>query len=65
MAQRWAHALPPGTAAWVWASLGKQSAQKLAPEASEYFQKAELRGKGAAELALPDDTLAWKARAFQ
>ena len=63
MEQRWAHALPPAAAAWVWASLGRQSAQKLAPEASEYFQKAELRGKGAAELALPDDTLAWKARA--
>ena len=63
MKSRWSAALPPSTAAWVWASLGKQSAQKLGDPASEYCQQAELRGRGAADLALPEDTLAWKARA--
>lgn len=63
MKARWSAALPPSTAAWVWASLGKQSAQKLGAPASDYFQQAELRGRGAADLALPEDTLAWKARA--
>jgi len=62
--ERWDKALPADLAAWAWASLAKQSALKLQPEAAEHFQRAELRArKTGVEAEWPDDTLAWKARA--
>ena len=62
--ERWNQRLPADLGAWAWASVAKQSAMKLQPEASDYFQRAARR---AAKLDHPidwsDDTLAWQARA--
>ena len=64
LTERWDKALPAELAAWAWASVAKQSALKLQPDAADLFQRAALRaGKTGPELELPDDTLAWKARA--
>jgi len=68
LTERWERALPPDLAAWAWGAVAKQSALKLAPEATEQYQRAERAlsrnsGKEAAETDWPDDTLAWKARA--
>jgi soluble lytic murein transglycosylase len=60
--ERWAKALPPDLVTWLWASIGKEAAQKLLPEASDHFQRASLP-RGGAQVELPDDTLAWKLRA--
>ncbi|HWH84015.1 MAG TPA: transglycosylase SLT domain-containing protein, partial [Burkholderiaceae bacterium] len=61
---RWDRALPADLAAWAWASVGKQAAIKLQPEAADHFQRAAQRSaKAGRELDWPDDTLAWKARA--
>jgi soluble lytic murein transglycosylase len=62
-------------AAWAWAQLGRVSAQRLSPDAPQYFERAladrvvaagtgELRGNGAQLAAIwSTDTLAWMARA--
>lgn len=65
MDKRWDSQLPPATAVWVWASIGKQAALKLSHDASDYFQRAAMprRHAGPVEVDLPDDTLAWKLRA--
>jgi len=61
---RWDRALPPDLAAWAWASIGKQAAMKLQPEAADYFQRAAQRSaKSGRNIDWPDDTLAWKVRA--
>ena len=62
--ERWDRALPADLAAWAWASVAKQSAMKLQPEAADHFQRAALSSaKAGRELDWPDDTLAWKVRA--
>jgi soluble lytic murein transglycosylase len=61
---RWDRALPDDLAAWAWASVAKQSAIKLLPEASDHYQRAVVRAaKAKVEPGWPDDTLAWKVRA--
>jgi soluble lytic murein transglycosylase len=61
---RWSRQLPPDLAGWAWASIAKQSATKLQPEASDYFLRAdEYAVKSARDADWPDDTLAWKVRA--
>jgi len=61
---RWDHALPSDLAAWAWASVGKQAAMKLQPDAADHYLRATQRlAKTKADIDLPDDTLAWKARA--
>lgn len=61
---RWERALPADLAAWAWASVAKQSAMKLLPEAADQYQRAAgLYAKDKRELDWPDDTMAWKARA--
>ena len=61
---RWDRALPADLAAWAWASVAKQAAQKLQPEAADHYLRAAQRAtKVKGELDWPDDTLAWKARA--
>jgi soluble lytic murein transglycosylase len=65
---RWDRALPADLAAWAWTAVAKQAAQKLQPEASDQFLRAEQRaakvkGDAKAGLLWPGDTLAWKARA--
>jgi soluble lytic murein transglycosylase len=64
LADRWEKALPSELAAWAWASLARQTAQKLQPEAADQFMRAERANRrGSRELDLPDDLLAWKVRA--
>ncbi|MEO7152319.1 MAG: lytic transglycosylase domain-containing protein, partial [Burkholderiaceae bacterium] len=64
LVERWDRQLPDDLAAWAWASVAKQSAIKLAPDAADLYQRAALRaGKKGTELELPDDSLAWKVRA--
>jgi soluble lytic murein transglycosylase len=69
LSDRWDRALPADLAAWAWATLGKQAALRLLPDAPDHFQRAALRGardSAAANrvtLDLPDETLAWKVRA--
>ncbi len=61
---RWEALLPPELGAWAWASVARQAAVKLLPDASEHYQRAALlSGRAAVEIDWADDTLAWKARA--
>ena len=64
LTDRWDRRLPADLAARAWISVAKQSALKLQPDSSEYFQRATLiASKAGRELEWPDDTLAWKVRA--
>jgi soluble lytic murein transglycosylase len=63
MVDRWEKALPSDLAAWTWASIARQSAIKLQPEAADQFLRAERISRKPKELELPDDLLAWKVRA--
>jgi len=61
---RWERALPPDLASYAWASIARQTAIRLQPEASDQFLRASrVLGKTGREIELSDDTLAWKARA--
>ena len=61
---RWERALPADLAAWAWATVGKQAAIKLQPEAADYFQRADQRlTQTPVEIDWTDDALAWKVRA--
>jgi soluble lytic murein transglycosylase len=63
LTERWEKALPPDLASWTWASLARQTAIKLQPEAADRFLRAgRVLGKNGREIELPDDTLAWKVR---
>ncbi len=65
LTNRWERNLPPDLASWAWASVAKQAAMKLLPDASDQYQHAALvfaRDKNRA-IDWPDDTMAWKARA--
>jgi len=65
LANRWERNLPPDLASWAWASVAKQAAMKLLPDASDHYQHAALvfaRDKNR-EIDWPDETMAWKARA--
>ncbi len=62
--ERWERALPADLAAWAWANAGKQAAQKLLPEAADFYQRADLlAAKNNTASDWPDDTHAWKLRA--
>ena len=62
LVQRWEKALPSDLASWSWASVARQAAMKLQPEAADYFLRAgRVLGKSR-EIELPDETLAWKVR---
>jgi len=64
LAERWDRALPSDLAASAWASVGKQAAMKLQPEAADHFQRvAQRTPKAGRDIEWPDDTLAWKVRA--
>ncbi len=52
----WSVHLSPEQRSWAWAAIGKQAAQRLAPNASDYFAKAK-------DSDLGDDHLRWKVRA--
>ena len=61
--ERWEKTLPPDLAAWAWASVARQTALKLQPEAADQFSRAERANRKSREIELPDDLLAWKVRA--
>ncbi|HEX4233842.1 MAG TPA: lytic transglycosylase domain-containing protein, partial [Caldimonas sp.] len=64
LAGRWEKALPPDLAAYAWASVARQTAIKLQPEASDQFLRAtRLVARTHHEIPLSDEMLAWKARA--
>lgn len=64
LADRWERALPGDLASYAWASVARQSAIKLQPDASDQFLRAgRVLGKSGREIDLSDDTLAWKVRA--
>lgn len=54
---KWAVQLAPEERDWLWAVIGRQAAQRLAPEAHGYFSKV------AHDKHLNDDLLGWKVRA--
>ncbi|WP_280154080.1 lytic transglycosylase domain-containing protein [Piscinibacter sp. XHJ-5] len=62
--ERWERALPADLASWAWASVARQAAMKLLPDASDhYLRAARLAGRDGRGIDWPDDTMAWKARA--
>lgn len=54
---KWSVHLSPEELNWAWGVIGKQAAQRLSPYALDYFSKVST------DTDLPDDALAWKARA--
>ena len=61
--QTWQRRLPKDLAAWAWASTARESAQRLQPQAAEYYQRAwQLLPRADAAAAWTDETLAWAAR---
>jgi soluble lytic murein transglycosylase len=61
---RWERALPADLASYTWASVARQTAIKLQPGAADQFLRAgRVLGKSGKEIALSDETLAWKVRA--
>lgn len=54
---KWGGQLSPEERNWVWGVIGKQAAQKLSPDALDYFANVTRDGD------LNDDILGWKARA--
>ena len=62
--ERWDRALPADLAGWAWASVAKQAALKLQPDAADHYLRAAQRtAKSNREIDWPDETLAWKVRA--
>ncbi|NUZ06466.1 transglycosylase SLT domain-containing protein [Piscinibacter koreensis] len=60
----WDRELPNELAGYAWAAAAKQSAIALRPTAADLYQRAARARRGDdPELALPDETLAWKVRA--
>ncbi len=55
--KRWAIQLSPEERNWTWGVIGKQAAQKLQDNATNYFAKVQK------DSDLNDDLLAWKVRA--
>lgn len=53
---RWRTQLTAEERSWAWGAIGKRAAQRLMPEAGEWFARADPRHLG-------DDHLAWKVRA--
>jgi len=65
LTERWQQRLPRDLSAWVWAQAGRSAAQKLLPEATQYFRNAwdEAERAGPQPPVWSDDTLAWSVRA--
>lgn len=60
--ERWQSQLPPEAASWAWASVARQAAIKLMPEADSWFQQATVAAQSR-DVDANDDTLAWRVRA--
>jgi soluble lytic murein transglycosylase len=65
LTNRWERVLPADLASWAWASVAKQSAMNLLPEAPDLYQHAArvFAKDPNRELDWPSDTMVWKARA--
>jgi soluble lytic murein transglycosylase len=64
LSDRWDRLLPAELSAWAWASVGKQAAIKLQPDAPDDFQRAtERQAKANRSVEWSDDMLAWEVRA--
>ena len=64
LTSKWERVLPGELASYAWASVARQTAIKLQPDAVNQFQRAsQMQGKGGREIDLSDETLAWKVRA--
>jgi soluble lytic murein transglycosylase len=64
LGDRWERLLPTDLSAWTWGVIGKQAAQKLQPNAADYFLRASTQAaKTKSDIEWPDETLGWKARA--
>ncbi len=63
----WSVHLSPEQRAWAWGAIGKSAAQRLSGDALAYFNKGKDAPRDSAkdpkDASLPDDYLAWKARA--
>lgn len=73
LGSRWDKALPADLAGWAWAAMGRQSAFRLEPQASGYYDRAEYfaergqprrKARGGLVVNWPDDTIAWRVRAL-
>jgi soluble lytic murein transglycosylase len=64
LAERWQQRLPRELSAWAWSQAGRAAAQKLMPEAADYYRNAWAEAERAGKMppAWSDDTLAWAAR---
>jgi len=63
LAERWERALSGDLATWTWASVARQTALKLQPEAADQFSRAErAHRKNSHDIELTDELLAWKVR---
>jgi soluble lytic murein transglycosylase len=64
LSERWQQRLPRGLSAWAWSQVARSAAQRLQPEAVEWYGNAwaEAARAGAAAPAWSDDTFAWAAR---
>ena len=64
MRERWQTRLPVDLLAWTWAQIGRNAAQKLAPEATAYYAHAWSEVElGHLTPGWSDELLAWDARA--
>ncbi|HUG25007.1 lytic transglycosylase domain-containing protein [Piscinibacter sp.] len=64
LTDRWERALPRDLASWAWASVAKQSAMRLLPEAPDHYRRAAmLAGRSSGDVEWPESTLDWKVRA--
>jgi soluble lytic murein transglycosylase len=64
LGDRWERALPADLASWAWASVARQAAMKLLPDAPDHYQRAlRLAARDGRGIDWSDDTMAWQARA--
>jgi soluble lytic murein transglycosylase len=66
LTEKWQQRLPRDLSAWAWSQAGRSAAQRLAPNASEFYRNAFAEAGRASITQAPawsDDTFAWAARA--
>jgi soluble lytic murein transglycosylase len=65
LAERWQAALPPETAAWAWAAIGRQAALDLEDDAPAHYARGWAllpRARAASRSPFSDEQLAWNVR---
>jgi soluble lytic murein transglycosylase len=66
LTEKWQQRLPRDLSAWAWSQAGRSAAQRLAPNASEFYRNAFAEAGRASITQAPawsDETFAWAARA--